>query len=75
MLIAGYGFLSVGAAVSCYFAFAWLGTETRRSVVISLLAGILCGLSACLNMGMRMGGIVCFLFLAVFIPIDRKSVV
>ncbi len=69
MLIAGYGFLSVGAAVSCYFAFAWLGTETRRSVVISLLAGILCGLSACLNMGMRMSGIVCFLFLAVFIPI------
>ena len=69
MLIAGYGFLSVGAAVSCYFAFAWLGTETRRSVVISLLAGILCGLSACLNMGMRMSGTVCFLFLAVFIPI------
>ena len=69
MLIAGYGFLSVGAAVSCYFAFAWQGTERKRGMVISLLAGVLCGLSACLNMGMRMSGTVCFLFLAVFIPI------
>ncbi len=69
MLIAGYGFLGVGAAVSCYFAFVWLGTERRRSVVISFLAGLLSGLSACLNMGMRMSGIICLLLLAVFIPI------
>ena len=69
MLTAGYVFLSVGAALSCYFAFAWLGTERRRSVILSLLAGVFCGLSACLNMDVRMSGIISLLFLAVFIPI------
>ncbi len=69
MLIAGYGFLSVGAALSCYFAFEWLGMERRRGMVLSLIAGVICGLSVCLNLSTRMNGVVCFLFLAVFIPI------
>lgn len=73
MLIARYGFLSVGAAVSCYFAFVWLGTERRRSVALSLLPGIACGLSACLNIGAKMSGVVCFLFLAVLVPIVLES--
>lgn len=69
MLIAGYIFLSVGAAISCFFAFLWLGMQRRRGAVLSLLAGVICGLSACLNIGVRWSGVVCFVFLAVFIPI------
>lgn len=69
MWIAGFGFLSAGAVISCYFAFEWLGMERRRSVVLSLLAGVVCALSACLNLSVRMSGVVCLLFLAVFIPI------
>lgn len=69
MVIAGYGFLSAGAVVSCYFAFEWLGMERRRSVAFSFLAGVVCALSACLNVSVRISGIVCFLFLAIFIPV------
>lgn len=69
MLIARYGFLSVGAVLSCYFAFEWLGMERRRSVALSLIAGVICGLPVCMNLSVRMSGAVCFLLLAVFIPI------
>ena len=69
MLIAGYVFLGVGAAVSCFTAFRWIGTDKRRSLAFSLIAGVACGLSSCLNLSIRFSGIACFLFLAVFIPI------
>lgn len=69
MLIAGYVFLGVEAAVSCYTAFQWLGIERRRSLVLSLIAGIGCSLSSCFNLSMRMSSILCFVFLAVYISI------
>ena len=40
MLIAGYVFLGVGAAVSCFTAFRWIGTDKRRSLAFSLIAGV-----------------------------------
>ena len=49
MLTAGYVFLSVGAALSCYFAFAWLGTERRRSVILSLLRTVRLSKHGCEN--------------------------
>lgn len=69
MLIAGYSFLGVGAAVSCYCAFEWLGTERRRSVALSLIAGMICGLSFCLNRDIQISGSICFLFLLIYIPV------
>lgn len=69
MRIISYSFLGVGAAGACFLAFWWLGTERRRSMALSLVAGIICGLSTCLNLNMEMSAAVCFLFLMLFIPI------
>ena len=74
MLIAGYVFLGAGAAVSCFTAFRWIGTDKRRSLAFSLIAGVACGLSSCLNLSLRLSGLACFLFLAVFIPIVLEPI-
>ncbi|MGF0034543.1 sensor histidine kinase [Bariatricus sp. SGI.154] len=69
MRIVSYGFLGVGAAVSCFLAFWWLGTPRRRCIALSLIAGIICGISVCLNLDVQMCIAMCFLFLIIYIPI------
>ncbi len=69
MLIAGYMLLGVEACVSCYVAFWWLGMKRRRSLILSLIAGVICGLSFCLNLDLWLTGTGCFIFLIIFLSV------
>ena len=69
MRIVSYVFLGVGAVISCFLAFGWLGTPRRRCIALSLIAGIICGISVCLNLDVQMCIAMCFLFLIIYIPI------
>ncbi len=69
MLIAGYIFLGIEAAVSCMIALKWLGIQRRRRVVLSFIAGMICGSVFCLNMSVRASYLACQAFLILYLPI------
>lgn len=69
MYIASYSFMGIGAVISCALALGWIGVERKRCMAISLISGVICTLTVCLNMSVRISGILCLLFLAVYLPI------
>lgn len=66
MRIISYGFLGISAAVACFLALWWSGTQRKRGITLSFIASIICGASVCLNLSIQMCIAICFLFLTIF---------
>lgn len=74
MLIADYVFLGLGGAIACLVAFGWEEKRLRPSVVFSLIAGVVCGLSWCLNVDLVLTEGACILFLIVYILVVMQYI-